>query len=73
MCALHDRAFDRGLITVDSALKLRVSQRLEAHLPDDVIDKMFVAYQGIPIGLPEKFRPQEEFLAYHREAVFVLA
>jgi hypothetical protein len=52
---------------------VRVSRRLEAHLPDDVIDKMFVAYRGSPIRLPEKFRPQEGFLAYHREAVFVRA
>jgi predicted restriction endonuclease len=73
LCALHDRAFDRGLITVNGALKVSVSRRLEAHLPDDVIDKMFVAYRGRPIRLPEKFRPQEEFLAYHREAVFVRA
>jgi len=71
LCALHDRAFDRGLITVDGDLKLTVSKRLEAHLPDEVIDKMFVAYQDSPIRLPEKFRPQEEFLAYHREAIFV--
>jgi putative restriction endonuclease len=73
LCALHDRAFDRGLITIDGALKVSVSRRLVAHLPDDVIDKMFMAYRGHPIRLPEKFRPQEEFLAYHREAVFVPA
>ena len=73
LCALHDRAFDRGPIAVDVALQVTLSKRLESHLPDDVVEKMFAAYRDIPIRLPEKFRPQEEFLAYHREAVFVPA
>jgi hypothetical protein len=31
---------------------------------------MFVAYRDCPIRPPEKFPPQEEFFAYHRESVF---
>jgi hypothetical protein len=50
-----------------------VSRRLEAHLPDEVIEKMFVAYRGSPIRQAEKFPPKEECLAYHREAVFMPA
>src|SRR5262249_5349258 len=73
LCALHDRAFDRGLITVDVALRVTLSKRLDAHLPDDVVEQMFVAYQDGPIRLPEKFRPAGEFLAHHREAIFIPA
>jgi len=73
LCALHDRAFDRGLMTIEPALTVRLSPRLEQHLPDEVIENMFVAYQGSPIRPPEKFCPEEEFLAYHREVVVVSA
>jgi putative restriction endonuclease len=70
LCALHDRAFDCGLMTVEPGLTVGLSHKLEQHLPDDVIEKMFVAYRDGPIRPPEKFLPQEEFFAYHRESVF---
>jgi len=70
LCALHDRAFDRGLMTVEADLRVRLSRRLEDHLPDDVIEKMFVAYRGQTVQLPEKFKPEAEYLEFHRSAVF---
>jgi len=33
-------------------------------------DKALLAYKGHPISLPEKFQPNLDFLAYHRENIF---
>lgn len=70
MCALHDRAFDRGLVTFEANLTLKLGRRLERHLPDNVVEKMFVAYRGQPLHMPDKFSPGNEYLSYHREEVF---
>jgi hypothetical protein len=43
-------------------MKLTVSPRLEMYLPDEINEKMFVAYRGNPMRLPEKFGPEEEYL-----------
>ena len=67
--ALHHRAFDGGLITLGDDLTVRVSEGVA-----DVDDRFFadavVRYAGRRIRLPEKFAPDEGFLAYHRENVF---
>ena len=69
LSALHDRAFDAGLITVGDDLTVRVSPKYSAQN-----DKFFLSsigdYDGLPIRLPTKFRPAGEFLAYHRRHVF---
>lgn len=71
--ALHDRAFDRGLISFDPDLRLLLSPRLHrtdpatapaAHL------QMFLALEGTALQLPERFEPDPEALRYHRETLF---
>ena len=50
LSALHDRAYDQGLMTVlPDDFTIRVSPALRAH-------------DGAPITLPERFRPAPEFL-----------
>ena len=70
LCALHDRAFDRGLMTVHPSLIVEVSQQLVAA---DTIPVMRVAFRdidGTKIRAPSKFMPDADFLAYHNERVF---
>ncbi len=70
LSALHDKAFDRGFITLDDDLVVRVSK---SHAPSE--DIFFIrsigTYEGQAISPPEKFRPHPEFLAYHRENIFL--
>lgn len=65
--ALHDRAFDRGLITLDEALAVVVSPRLQRTKRLSLI----LDYEGLQIAKPEKFMPGGQFLAFHRENVFL--
>ena len=70
LSALHDKAFDIGLITVEDNMTVRVSRK---HLVrnDRFFSDSIELYDGQPIRRPDKFRPDKEFLAYHREHVFL--
>lgn len=63
--ALHDKAFDRGLITIDEDFKIVISEKLE-----EVDKNFFKVYQGGKIKLPQKFYPEKEFLQYHNDVIF---
>ncbi|MEW6110196.1 MAG: HNH endonuclease [Nitrospirota bacterium] len=70
MCALHDKAFDRGLITISDNYRLLVSTTIK-NLSDEVaIQRGFLPYQGIEVRLPDKFLPEKKFIEYHREKIF---
>jgi putative restriction endonuclease len=70
LCAMHDKAFDRGLISVDSDFRVAVSRRIEDHMPDSILEAMFVEFRNKAIHLPEKFIPSPEHLSYHRSIIF---
>lgn len=68
---LHDAAFDVGLITFDSEMRLQLSRRLKAHLPQKTVEECFVAYERQPLQLAkDAVLPEEKFLAIHRKSVF---
>ena len=69
LSALHDKAFDNGLLTVDDDMIVRVSRR-RAEIDDPYFSESFERYEGRRISLPEKFSPDRNFLSYHREHVF---
>ena len=69
LSALHDKAFDVGLITIDDDLTVRVSDK-QSPADDPFFSNSIGIYDGKPIRPPEKFTPDTKFLAYHRENVF---
>ena len=68
--ALHDAAFDRGLITLGEGYELKISGRLKAEVPGGIYLEMFQSREGLPIALPERCKPLSDALSYHRERVF---
>lgn len=68
--ALHDRAFDRGLITLDPDLKVVVAPSLLAGDHAEFHRAAFAAVHGRPLTLPVRFHPDPAALAYHREHIF---
>uniref|UniRef100_E6QTZ9 Putative restriction endonuclease n=1 Tax=mine drainage metagenome TaxID=410659 RepID=E6QTZ9_9ZZZZ len=68
---LHDKAFDRGLITVTPELTISVSPELKKLRDDPFAANNLVSMDGAKIRLPEKFAPSPEFLAWHGEHVFL--
>jgi len=73
LSTLHDAAFDSGLITLDRECRVVLSERLKRYFPQPALEQNFVPYAGVPIQMPDKLaEPDGEFLAYHRESVFVI-
>jgi putative restriction endonuclease len=67
--ALHDRAFDQGLITIDDSFRVVVAQRI-ANMPIKKT-RLILDYEGVRLAMPKQFTPDERFLQYHREHVFL--
>ncbi len=68
--ALHDKAFDRGFITLDNDYKIIVSERLKEFPMDLKTKDWLVSYDKKTIVLPDKFLPDKEFIQYHNDVVF---
>jgi len=66
--ALHDRAFDKGLITVTPEHLVRISQRLKQE--KIAYHSFFEPYENKKIDLPQRFSPQAEFFKWHNQRVF---
>ena len=64
--ALHDKAFDRGIITIDKSYRVVVSKLI----PRTPSNKLILDYEGHTIEIPKKFLPAHEFLDYHRNNIF---
>jgi putative restriction endonuclease len=64
--ALHDRAFDRGLMWVDRGLKVRFSQAIRERKQDgDTTLAWLTSFEGQPLLLPSRFSPDLAFLQQH--------
>jgi hypothetical protein len=70
LSALHDRAFDQGLITVTPDWKIRISKSL-FHSKSDFCKMTLLSLEGASIHLPEKFLPSPEFLLFHNRERFI--
>lgn len=64
LSALHDRAYDQGLITVLPDFTVRVSPKLIMDQNDFLMTSL-LNLDGMMIKLPERFRPSPEFLSAH--------
>ena len=67
--ALHDRAFDRGLIAVADDYTIMVSEQV-SHSTNDAVRDLLLAYEGRQIKLPNRFTPRPELVEWHRDNVF---
>ncbi|MGP3225224.1 HNH endonuclease [Serratia nevei] len=70
MSNLHDKAFDRGLITFDDKLELVLSPQLKKLKSSIYVDN-FEKYEGKKLRLPLSCHPDRKHLAYHRDNIFI--
>ncbi|MCX5659704.1 MAG: HNH endonuclease signature motif containing protein [Planctomycetota bacterium] len=68
--ALHDRAFDRGLITFDEQWKMVVSPRVDLGVTNEFARHSLVNLAGSKLRLPNRFQPDPVAISYHREHVY---
>lgn len=68
--ALHDKAFDRGFITIDENYTIHISNDVSDIVDGCAVDRYFKFYDNKKIILPDKFMPDKEFLCYHNDVIF---
>lgn len=70
LSSLHDRAFDCGLISIDSNYCILVSDTLKRS-KDIFLQNVLIPLEGHMIELPERFIPDQAFLNHHRTVTFI--
>ncbi|MCJ7483826.1 MAG: HNH endonuclease, partial [Thermodesulfovibrionales bacterium] len=67
--ALHDKAFDKGLITITQEYEVKVSEKLKkCH---SGLTAFLISFDAKKITLPQRFMPAREFIEYHNKFVFI--
>ncbi len=71
LSALHDKAFDKGLITVTPDMIIRVSQKLRDTENSPMAQMYLLGLDGKLITPPHKLAPNPDFLNYHSTKIFL--
>lgn len=71
LSALHDKAFDKGLIGFNDHLELMLSPRLKM-LSSEIVQNQFEQYEGKQLHLPTDphHHPKLEHIRHHRKHLF---
>ena len=70
LSAIHDRAFDKGFITLDDDFKVIISSQL-LKIEDAFVKQVLIPLSGNRIHLPERFMPNLKFISKHRADTFL--
>ena len=70
LSAIHDRAFDKGLLSLTDDWRILLSDVLRAR-DEPFVAATFLPIEGLQIQMPEKFRPDLAFLLRHRSEIFL--
>lgn len=72
LSALYDKAFDKGLITFSpDDYSVILSSALRDYETEEYYDKHFGIIIDKKLTMPTEYLPNPDFLAYHRDKVFV--
>lgn len=70
LSAIHDRAFDKGLIALGNDFRIMVSDDLKRR-DDRFVKEFLLPLDGQMIEAPERFAPQPAFITWHRNRIFI--
>ncbi len=68
--ALHDAAFDRGLICISESMKVELAPRLKTSPIASATKRLLLDFDRADIRPPDRFLPEAAFLEWHRRNVF---
>lgn len=68
--AIHDRAFDRGLLTITPDFIVKVSKVIKRKSVSEAVQDFLLRYDGREINKPARFLPDLKFLKYHNRNIF---
>ncbi len=68
--SIHDKAFDRGFITITPDFKVLISKYFNDYSNENAVKELFLKYNNKSIILPDKFLPSKDFLDFHYQTIF---
>lgn len=72
LSALYDKAFDKGFITISpDNYSIELSSAILEYESESYFDKHFKSISKHKISLPIEHTPNRDFLAYHRDNIFL--
>lgn len=71
LSALYDKAFDKGLISINEKYEVLLSKQLKEHSTKDYYQTHFAPLENTKIQIPERFLPHKNFLQYHLDEVYL--
>lgn len=71
LSTLHDKAFDKGLITIRPDYTIKISSSTRQLADNRFAMDWLVDLEGKMITLPDKFSPSLEFIEWHNEHIFL--
>lgn len=69
--AIHDRAFDRGLLTITPDYKVKLTASIRDLDKNEAVRSLLLQYDGSSMTLPHRFVPDIAFLEYHNSNIFL--
>jgi putative restriction endonuclease len=64
--SIHDKAFDRGLITISTDnFTVKLSKEILKRKKEESIQHLFLKYENQSIILPDRYKPDPNFLYWH--------
>jgi len=70
LSALYDKAFDKGLISVNERYEVILSSALNKNSGKGYFAKYFAPIEKVNLQMPQKYLPKREFLEWHWDCVF---
>lgn len=68
--SIHDKAFDKGFITITPDYKIKISKYFDDFRQDEIVLDFFLKYENQAIILPDRFLPNKDFLDFHYQNIF---
>ncbi|MFT5819638.1 MAG: putative restriction endonuclease [Crocinitomix sp.] len=69
--SIHDKAFDKGFITVTPDFKVIVSKYFDNYSKEKPVNDFFLKFNNRRIIKPQRFLPEKKFLDYHYQTIFI--
>lgn len=70
LSAIHDKAFDKGLIGIDTDFKVLISKELKDYSKQGFFKQYFGQFENEVVSLPYRHIPNKDFLRYHLDNIF---
>lgn len=67
---LHDKAFDKGFLTVDENYIVHISNDITDVVNGETVERYFKFYDNKKIIMPDRFLPNIEYLQYHNDKIY---